>query len=485
MSKLTAEQRRNLPLSDFGDPERRLFPIVDADDVESSGSLIGKAKDPEAVKRRIIAIAKRKGLSAAIPKAWLEDDKAKHSITFSDGELVIREGVLFEAGDYPDKQFSMTPEELLAATADFSPVPVGLEHVPNVLDGKLGEVREIWLDDDGVSLRGRVALPKWLDDVVPEDQRKVSAEWNRATKRMEKLDLVLEPRVAGAALFAAFAARHDTPNGQYAIQELHDLAARHGAVCNPPAQMASKHEAKAIQSAHDLAVEHGAQCAAMPKPGMRPAPYFSVREDKQRSLVMKITEFFSRWMAAGAPEEVEPAQLAALTGAPATPNVVPFAQPAAQPSAELDQLRKELAAEKAKRVAAEAAAFADARIQDKRALPAEREAIIAAFTQATMDDASHGVVTFSDGRTQSRVSQLEALFSARPQHVLTTEHIDPNADVRVLVNQTQTTPPLPNGEGNTGNGQVVQMSDERRKKLLEMTAIGRAALSARNGTNSN
>lgn len=68
MSTLTQAQRMKLPLSSFGDPERRLFPIVDQDDVDSAAHLIGKARNPAAVKARIIRIARRKGLS--LPDAW-------------------------------------------------------------------------------------------------------------------------------------------------------------------------------------------------------------------------------------------------------------------------------------------------------------------------------------------------------------------------------------------------------------------------------
>jgi hypothetical protein len=74
MSQLNTAQRAKLPTSAFGDPQRRLYPIVDQDDVDSAAHLIGKAKDPEAVKRRIIMIARKKGLR--IPDAWQEDSKS-------------------------------------------------------------------------------------------------------------------------------------------------------------------------------------------------------------------------------------------------------------------------------------------------------------------------------------------------------------------------------------------------------------------------
>src|SRR5690242_17335526 len=67
-----------------------------------------------------------------------------------------------------------------------------------------------------------------------------------------------------AAGAAAFSGRHDTPHGQTAMQEIHDLAARHGATCRAgnTAAMASSHESKGIQAVHDTCVEHGATCAS-------------------------------------------------------------------------------------------------------------------------------------------------------------------------------------------------------------------------------
>lgn len=80
MSTLTQAQRDALPLSDFASPNDRKFPIVDQSDVDAAASLIGKADDPEAVKTRIIAIAKRKGLK--LPDAW--QSKAAGEPTSSD-----------------------------------------------------------------------------------------------------------------------------------------------------------------------------------------------------------------------------------------------------------------------------------------------------------------------------------------------------------------------------------------------------------------
>lgn len=99
-------ERDALPDSDFGfvDGDRRLFPIVIEDDVMAAARLIGRAKglsdnDKEAVKAKIIKIAKDKGF--AIPKTW----KVEMS---DDLESELSENVLFSAAK--DDIFDITVE---------------------------------------------------------------------------------------------------------------------------------------------------------------------------------------------------------------------------------------------------------------------------------------------------------------------------------------------------------------------------------------
>ncbi len=223
LSNLTTEERRNLPLEDFGDPERRLFPIVDQEDVDAAARLIGKARDPVLVRKRIVAIAKRKHLR--IPKTWRLDESADFIATgaLTEGRrespdmILYPNSKLFEAGDYPDKSFSMTPEELWAAVEQFNaPVPVDLEHTSTVLDGALGEVRGLRLSPDGAQLLGAVAIPAWLDSLLGPEDRKVSCEWDRDKRTLRRLALVKNPRITDAALIAAFAdcRRKNAPSGE-------------------------------------------------------------------------------------------------------------------------------------------------------------------------------------------------------------------------------------------------------------------------------
>src|SRR5580765_8335037 len=62
--------------SDFAGPHQS-FPVKTQQDVDNAAKLIGHADDPDAVKRKIIAIAKRKGFQ--IPDAWQGDDKPKEA----------------------------------------------------------------------------------------------------------------------------------------------------------------------------------------------------------------------------------------------------------------------------------------------------------------------------------------------------------------------------------------------------------------------
>ena len=71
------KDRDKMDASDFAGPHQS-FPIKTQQDVYNAARLIGHADDPDTVKRRIIAIAKRKGF--ALPDSWQEEnDKPKEA----------------------------------------------------------------------------------------------------------------------------------------------------------------------------------------------------------------------------------------------------------------------------------------------------------------------------------------------------------------------------------------------------------------------
>ncbi len=69
----SAQDRAKMSDDDFGDPGKKAFPVHDQEDLNNAAHLIGHASDPGAVRKRLIAIAKRKGL--AVPAAWKKTTK--------------------------------------------------------------------------------------------------------------------------------------------------------------------------------------------------------------------------------------------------------------------------------------------------------------------------------------------------------------------------------------------------------------------------
>lgn len=66
-------KRDKTPAKDFAGPDES-FPIQTQADVDAASHLVGKAADPEAVKSRIISIAKKRGLT--VPKDWVSTHHA-------------------------------------------------------------------------------------------------------------------------------------------------------------------------------------------------------------------------------------------------------------------------------------------------------------------------------------------------------------------------------------------------------------------------
>lgn len=347
---LTEKQRKELSPEEFGDPELRMFPILTQEDVDKAPLRVKALSNADIIAERIKAIATRKGF--VVPEAWgtsevensefsndeepRYDNVAEFELDAStaqdteDGKYVYRTGKIFEAGQYPDKKFELSPEEMCEAIADFKPVDIDMEHMPTIMDGKIGKLEAVALASDGRSLIGTVKVPKWLDDNVLKDvQRKVSATWDRVTKRLTKLAFVRNPRVKdavllseNAGLFAAFMlneypenlegvsqdqlketvkqlleenpefASARTWDGKYLIQGIHDTAARAGAVCVEnekkfnelkEAGFVSAAEAKNIQQIHDTALRGGAVCNFM-KSDKGESSYYSDEKENIMSL---------------------------------------------------------------------------------------------------------------------------------------------------------------------------------------------------------
>lgn len=197
-----------------------------------------------------------------------EAELSAHSIPVD--TKVFREGKIFEVGEYPDKEFELTEAEADAAIAEFKPVPLDLEHMPTILDGKLGQVTAMYRK--GKELFGAVELPSWLDNLLAPEERKVSCTWDRATKKLKALALVRTPRVPDAALMAAFAA------SSFAFPVAGQAAA------GPPAPAGAAQppmQKNPMQTVHDFCVKNGAVCSA-PQPAAPAGPPAQMSESEAR-----------------------------------------------------------------------------------------------------------------------------------------------------------------------------------------------------------
>lgn len=157
---------------------------------------------------------------------------------------------------------------------------------------------------------------------------------------------------------------------------------------------------------------------------------------------------------------------------------------AAQTRAEMERLRTEVETLKRQRIETEAVAFADAQIYAGRAFPAEREAIIAALTQAALLDGAPGAQAAGGAEGQSMAGVVKALYAQRPPHGLTQEQMPtapaPPASATVGAEAGPHLRVLPNPqETQIPDKEKRPVSAERKDELLAQTSLGQAALAKR------
>jgi hypothetical protein len=420
MAKWTKAKRDKLSLDNFGDPKRRLFPIEDQEDLDHAAKLIGKAKSPS-VKERLIAIAKR--LKLTLPKAWETANMERNptepidlagsflaAISFDsqnnkmvDGDYVVYKGCkLFEEGDYPSHDFEMGADELALVADTNGAATLDLDHKPTVIrDDMIGSVNNFstaW-DEDKLVLYGDVRIHKLLDPLL-KDETKLSVTWDRDSRQITKTALLLNPRIPDAALnatYAAFKKEHTTRSGQQVMQQLHDIAAKSGAVCDmsnvKEANMASKGEHKAMQAIHDMATANGAECEGS-KSNLYGTYYFGDDSGKTKETSMDpVTDPKPSAEFAAMQKRVE--------------------------ELEADLKRKSQEARQSK-----AAQFAERLVQEERIAPG-LEGIVAEFAEACLEDDElrSREITFSADKKGSRLDALATILAARQPHGLTKETV--------------------------------------------------------------
>jgi len=409
---------------------------------------------------------------------------------------VTRSGVIFRCGEYKDKNFCLTPDEARAAIARFKPVPINLQHTKTVLDGKLGRLERVWMGEDGESIYGEAHIPAWFHDLFPGEPMKVSGEFDRVFKDHLGLGVVTVPRVDDAALMS------DEPNEAYFVacewaRDSKDIVSM--SIVPPPVAFDGKRHNIADQalverghkmahavagifvglgatpaegSPQEEAGESPATEAAETTAGMSKGAPGMTDEKKQRTFSEKFAAWFSG-------EDVTDADRAAVEtrfSADTTPVTVrEVVEAAPQPDLEKDAMRREIARLRERDVERDAAAFADGEVTAKRALPGERDALVAEFTQAAHDDlANPATVTFSVGdetKSGNRVDAVRARHAIRLPHRLTEELVKNITEDEHLV--------LMSAMQTRQAGTEAKPSDERMRRLNEASPLGRASLAAK------
>ncbi|MCC6446213.1 MAG: hypothetical protein IT210_22520 [Armatimonadetes bacterium] len=116
---------------------------------------------------------------------------------------ITREARLLEAGEYPDKQLTVSEGDLDAIAASFESVPVRIEHRPSPFD--LGCLESVWRRGKVLMGRLRLRAPAW--SLMQEcGARKLSVCLDRDPLHISEVSVVACPRVPEAAVMSAFLA---------------------------------------------------------------------------------------------------------------------------------------------------------------------------------------------------------------------------------------------------------------------------------------
>ena len=116
--------------------------------------------------------------------------------------MVEREAMLFEAGDYPDKQISISEEDIAKLASDSADIPVKIEHADSVLDGVIGTLKQVWAD--GKRLLGKIQFTDEAWALISKAGAKcLSIGLSKDKSKILEVSLVKFPRIADARVFKA------------------------------------------------------------------------------------------------------------------------------------------------------------------------------------------------------------------------------------------------------------------------------------------
>lgn len=133
-------------------------------------------------------------------RATTAEPPHREALQAHDERWIERRAKLFEAGEYPDKDLTVTSEQLAALCQNFGePVPVLIEHASSPLElGFLTSVEAI-----GNELFGQVSLTPEANALIERSgARSLSIGIAPDLSRIVEVSLVENPRVPSAKLFA-------------------------------------------------------------------------------------------------------------------------------------------------------------------------------------------------------------------------------------------------------------------------------------------
>jgi len=376
------------------------------------------------------------------------------------GHVLRKADVIFRSGDYdfPVEQggtFSMTPDDIKAALADFAPVDLEDTHAPSVFNGKLGRLVKTTPSANFDVFGGEVEIPEWFDSLFKGQPIKLSARWDRTTKRLKKLAVVPEGRVPDAAMFAAFSAAYPPaadPN-------------------LTPMPAASADSRNASVDGGDVVEKTAHGIAALISAALQDT---SLPETARKQL----TQMAQMCDSMCAPPEPPPA-----TTIPPAPNQgdAPMSAEVAALQAEIKALKDANFEAKKDKFRAEGRTFAHELFRAGKITPAEAPNVTEAYFQAAMDDHAHPTtdVCFSDDKGNqakgTRLHALKAMLLNQPSNGLTQELTGDGkvaADGDALFNRTTTADAGPK-----------RMTPEAKDKYLSHTDLGKAILRDRKTAN--
>jgi hypothetical protein len=324
----------------------------------------------------------------------LEDASAEAAFTFS-GTLAERKtwkGRIFRAGSYPDKCGDVTPAHLREIVRNFPAggVRVMSEHEESLIGMAMADdgarLVRVWTESGDSELHGEMAVPGWLAFGLRNIKKSVSVGLTAMKNGLREISLVLNPRVADAAVFA-FA---QTP-------AFNQFAEAH------PALEATLRRYKDAPMHNKTSLKDRVK-----------ALFSRVPADQRGDLTeAELDAHFS-----------ETPAVAGTTPPPPPPVDSGLAQRVQQLESQIAEREAQFATQQRRH---DALSFYEGLLQGGRAVPAQRDQIVAEFEAASIADAS---LNFSATDERSYVLQLKKRYEAvQPRFAVGGQRIDSGAGV--------------------------------------------------------